>query len=386
MSISFITGIPGSGKTYYAVHHLYKSFIEPMKNENKKEDKKGLFYFLFGAKEETRTYDYCYTNINEFNFSICDKIKLYEHDIIYEKLKILYSLYLNKADDKTLIEKAKELKIFNSLFIIDECHNFYDKEDEVLVWFFTYHRHLYIDIYMITQDLTLVESKYKTIAEFFFQALPNSKKINTKVFKYRQYLSYRMYQKDIVGNFSLPAKNEVFALYTSGAKNNSKSIVNRFIRFSIFLFVVTFLLFKVFIFLLGSNDKAKEPTNPQTTKNINTQSLKSTNNQSNINDFQNDFNINENIQINKTNYSNLYFYEVICLYEKTCIINDEYYIPYLTFKYITESSQYLYFNIENSNQNTLKFNLIYDYEIFKNLKKKGNSKNEKTNSNFNLIN
>lgn len=379
MSISFITGIPGSGKTYYAVHHLYKSFIEPMKNENKKEDKKGLFSFLFGPKEEARTYDYCYTNINEFNFSICDKIKPYEHDIIYEKLKILYSLYLNKADDKTLIEKAKELKIFNSLFIIDECHNFYDKEDEILVWFFTYHRHLYIDIYMITQDLALVETKYKTIAEFFFQALPNAKKINTKVFKYRQFLSYKMYQKDIVGNFTLPAINEVFALYISGAKNNSKSIVNRFIRFSIFLFIVTFFLFKGFMFLLNNNDKPKE-----TTKNINSQ--KSTNIQNNKNVFQNDFNINENIQINKTNYSNLYFYEVICLYEKTCIINDEYYIPYLTFKYITESSQYLYFNIENSNQNTLKFNLIYDYEIFKNLKKKGNSKNEKTNSNFSFTN
>lgn len=386
MSISFITGIPGSGKTYYAVHHLYKSFIEPMKNESKKEDKKSLFSFLFGVKEETRTYDYCYTNINEFNFSICDKIKLYEHDIIYEKLKILYSLYLNKADDKTLIEKAKEFKIFNSLFIIDECHNFYDKEDEVLVWFFTYHRHLYIDIYMITQDLTLVESKYKTIAEFFFQALPNSKKINTKIFKYRQFLSYKMYQKDIVGNFTLPAKNEVFALYTSGAKNNSKSIVNKFIAIFIFIALITFTLFKIFMFLLSDKEKSKEIINQQTTKNINTQSLKSTNNQANINYFENDFNINENIQINKTNYSNLYFYEVICLYEKTCIINDEYYIPYLTFKYITESSQYLYFNIENSNQNTLKFNLIYDYEIFKNLKKKGNSKNEKTNSNFNLIN
>ncbi|ULO01291.1 zonula occludens toxin (Zot) family protein [Campylobacter sp. RM5004] len=378
MSISFVTGIPGSGKTYYSVYGLYKSFIEPIKNESKKEDKKGLFSFLFGAKEEVRTYDYCYTNINEFNFSICDKIKLYEHDIIYEKLKILYSLHLNNADDKTLIEKAKEFKIFNSLFIIDECHNFYDKEDEVLIWFFTYHRHLFIDIYMITQDLALVETKFKTIAEFFFQALPNAKKINTKVFKYRQYLSYRMYQKDIVGNFSLPAKNEVFALYTSGAKNNSKSIVNRFIKFSIFLFIVTFFLFKGFMFLLNNNDKANE-----TTKNINSQ--KSTNIQNNKNEFQNDFNINENIQINKTNYSNLYFYEVICLYEKTCIINDEYYIPYLTFKYITESSQYLYFNIENSNQNTLKFNLIYDYEIFKNLKKKGNT-NEKNNSSFNFIN
>lgn len=380
MSISFLTGIPGSGKTYYAVHHLYKSFIEPMKNENKKEDKKNLFSFLFGAKEETRTYDYCYTNINEFNFSICDKIKPYEHDIIYEKLKILYSLHLNNADDKTLIEKAKELKIFNSLFIIDECHNFYDKEYEVLVWFFTYHRHLYIDIYMITQDLALVETKYKTIAEFFFQALPNAKKINTRKFKYRQFLSYKMYQKDIVGNFSLSAKNEVFALYTSGAKNNSKSIVNKFIRFSIFIFVITFILFKFFISSLDNKAKPKE-----TIKNINTQTLKITNTQNNKNEFQNDFNINENIQINKTNYSNLYFYEVICLYEKTCIINDEYYIPYLTFKYITESSQYLYFNIENSNQNTLKFNLIYDYEIFKNLKKKGNI-NEKNNSSFNFIN
>ncbi|MBZ7985670.1 hypothetical protein AVANS14531_04895 [Campylobacter sp. Cr9] len=382
MSISFVTGIPGSGKTYYAVHHLYKSFIEPIKNESKKEDKKGLFSFLFGAKEETRTYDYCYTNINEFNFSICDKIKLYEHDIIYEKLKNLYSLYLNKADDKTLIEKAKELKIFNSLFIIDECHNFYDKEDEILIWFFTYHRHLYIDIYMITQDLALVETKYKTIAEFFFQALPNSKKINTRKFKYRQFLSYKMYQKDIVDNFTLPAINEVFALYISGAKNNSKSIVNRFIRFAIFLFVVTFFLFKGFTVLLGSNNKPKEPTNPQTTKNINTQVLKKPNTINQKNETQKETKL-----INKNNYENIYSYSIVCFKREVCVVNDDYKILYDSLSFILQNSEYLYINNISLSSEFSRINLIYEFDVFKNLKiKKERINDEKTNHNFGFIN
>ena len=382
MSISFVTGIPGSGKTYYAVHHLYKSFIEPIKNESKKEDKKGLFSFLFGPKEEVRTYDYCYTNINEFNFSICDKIKLYEHDIIYEKLKILYSLYLNKADDKTLIEKAKELKIFNSLFIIDECHNFYDKEYEVLVWFFTYHRHLYIDIYMITQDLALVETKYKTIAEFFFQALPNAKKINTRKFKYRQFLSYKMYQKDIVGNFTLPAINEVFALYISGAKNNSKSVVNKFIRLFLFISFVGYLLFKVFTFLLFSNDKAKEPTNSQTTKNINTQVLKKPNTINQKNETQKETKL-----INKNNYENIYSYSIVCFKREVCVVNDDYKILYDSLSFILQNSEYLYINNISLSSEFSRINLIYEFDVFKNLKiKKERINDEKTNHNFGFIN
>jgi len=49
--ISFFVGVPGSGKTYYAVDKIYNNF------SNEQE-----------VKKDKHKYDVCYTNINEFEF------------------------------------------------------------------------------------------------------------------------------------------------------------------------------------------------------------------------------------------------------------------------------------------------------------------------------
>lgn len=75
--------------------------------------------------------------------------KLLKFDLIhyYIDLTILHSLYMDKEPDSVLIEKAKELKLYKVLFVIDEAHNYLkSKENPVLVWWFTYHGHLYQDI------------------------------------------------------------------------------------------------------------------------------------------------------------------------------------------------------------------------------------------------
>lgn len=89
MSIRYIVGNPGSGKTYLAVNDLYENFI--IKQEQK--------------------YDYAYTNINEFDFSkFPENVINLDIDLFIDKLTDLYNLYLDKATDTELCDKAKELK------------------------------------------------------------------------------------------------------------------------------------------------------------------------------------------------------------------------------------------------------------------------------------
>lgn len=370
MSISFLAGIPGSGKTYYAVYQIYNTFLKDNNN-----DKKGIFS---SKKEKVKEYDYLYTNINEFNFNLDERFLKYEHDLFYEKINILYSLYISNANDNELIEKAKELKLYNSLIVIDECHNFYNNEDEILVWFLTYHRHLYIDVFMITQDLSLVSTRYKTIAEFFYQALPNAKKINTSKFKYRQFISYKMYKSDKINDFTLPAQKEVFSLYVSGAKNNSKSVINRYLFVSsllLILFIFLLSLLKNYIFSSSDNKETNEKltnNNQISSSNIYYNNISDINN----NNMQYLNNLNS-FSINKENSNNLFIYKIFCFNKSICKIDNEVTISYKAFKYIAENSNYLYFDeVLENDKNYTQTTLIYDYEIFKNLKKKGKKDEE----------
>lgn len=244
MSIQYIVGNPGSGKTYLAVYKLYENFLFEPKNKD----------------VNPNNYLYAYTNINEFNFSCSDLILPLDLENLYDKLTDLYNLYLDKANDQELIEKAKELEIYKSLFVIDECHsNIFDKKkDKILIWWLTYHRHLYQDIWLITQNLSLVDSCYKKIAEFFYKAVDGSNRLFSKRFKYVLFNSPTMYNKrDIVpgGGISLKYDPEIFNLYHSGNITKHKSFIKVYMFIAFILFIVVFIFFLKFISFFDSNDK-----------------------------------------------------------------------------------------------------------------------------------
>jgi len=176
--ISYFLGIPGSGKTYYSVNVIYQNFLKDTSSLKKK--KKELSF--------KKDYKYCYTNINELKFKkLKNTIKL-DFDDFFKKLTLLHRMYsIDKASDKELIEKAKELKLYKILFVIDEAHNYFDVNKPVLVWWLTYHRHLYHDIFLITQNLSLINPKYKPLAERFYRAKPISLSFNKQYFYYKYF-------------------------------------------------------------------------------------------------------------------------------------------------------------------------------------------------------
>lgn len=364
MSITYITGIPGGGKTYYAVYLIYKNFIAKPRKK----------YIFFGDIIKNDKYIYCYTNINQFRFDKCERIKKYEHDIFYEQLKMLYLMFLNKCSDDELIAKAKEFKIFKCLYVLDESHNIYnDKFDDVLGWFLTYHRHLYIDIVFITQDMSLICTKYKAIAEFFIKAIEPAKRFSKKSFRYRNYLSYRYSEKSKDSAFNIPHLKEIFELYVSGSKSDTKSLTRKYFLISFILLLILFFSFTYFINSISPNSIENKKT-----KNVNFQTPTNTNKKISLNNSLNTKPIEEK-KINKNNYSDLYIYKIICVNRKNCIINNKDNIDYEVLQYILLNSEKIYSNNSYSDATTTKITLIYDFDIFKNfIEKKGKDlKNEK---------
>lgn len=258
MAITFYTGIPRSGKSLKAVAKIYHTFVTP------KLSKLDTYLIKKGIKKPfVNPYENCYTNINQFNFEISPLIFKFDFDEIYNKLNELYVLYMAKKSDEELIEKAKELNIYKSLFVIDECHNYLkSKENPVLVWWFTYHGHLFQDIILITPDLKLVNDEYKRVAEFFYKAVPQRLRVSKNVFKYRSFSSYQMYQKDLINTETLKVIPEYFNLYVSGDSPKSKSIIHKFIFIMLILFLITpFLVYK-FIDNLNQDNEIESITPP----------------------------------------------------------------------------------------------------------------------------
>ena len=225
--LSFIVGVPGSGKTALAVDYLIDN----------------------GHKNK---YDFIYNNINEFNNALIPNCSTLEWDSFYNDINELYVLYNHKIEDPitrkkirisddVLIDKAKELKLFNSLIIIDEAHNYFDKRDPILIWWLSYHRHLSQEIFLITQNLSLVESKYKSFAEVFYRAVPSLLRLFPNQLKYKLYSESRMSKISQYATKTINVKtNNIFKYYKSGHNTKSKPIILKMIIVSLISLVIIY--------------------------------------------------------------------------------------------------------------------------------------------------
>lgn len=260
--LEFYVGVPGSGKTYRAVNHIYSCFLDTKSKDFKK-------------------YDRFHTNINEFNFSKFNTVSVssatpkigidriedldgpvaipLKIDDLIEKLAILHVLS-SSVDDSKLIEKAKDLKLFGTLFVIDEAHNFFSELDSTLVWWLSYHRHLHQDIILITQNLSLLNRKYMAFGEFFYRAVSSSMRVRSTVFTYHQYINYKLYKSSHSDTIKVKFNKDVYALYHSGANTQPKKVLHKFIFLASILFVVAAF---AFYFVANSviDDSDKNSTN-----------------------------------------------------------------------------------------------------------------------------
>lgn len=229
--ITFLTGVPGSGKSYYAVDKIYNNFSP---------DKEAV-------RDKNSTFEVCYTNINEFNFDKVRNVYNLDFDDLKIKLIELHKFYKEKKDDDFLVAKCKEYEIYNALFVIDEAHNIFDVKDVVLIWWLSYHRHLFHEIILITQNLSLIESKYKSFSEFFYKAFPQSLTLIKTHFKYNVYCQSRMSLNSKSGSIKIKRNKKVFELYKSGDSINAQNVILKFLIFGVVLLLVLVGFFYWFI-------------------------------------------------------------------------------------------------------------------------------------------
>lgn len=250
--IEFTVGVPGSGKTYRALYALYSNF--------------GLNEKLRDPKFKHNDINFAYTNINEIKIDHFEKdtVKNLDWDLFKDNLTTLHDLYKNKATDKELIVEAKELNMFECLVVLDECHNYLDTQDKVLIWWLSYHRHIHHQVYLITQNLSLVYSKYKSFSEFFYQAKPSSLKLFKNKMVYNQYTNSRLSQVSKSGVAKLPFVKEIYDSYHSGANQQSENLLKKFALLAVF-----FLGFLVFMILAIQQYMTKDIETKEDPKPIN---------------------------------------------------------------------------------------------------------------------
>ncbi|AQW85868.1 zonula occludens toxin (Zot) family protein [Campylobacter pinnipediorum subsp. caledonicus] len=329
--ISYIIGNPGSGKTYYAVNRIYETFL--------KQPEKSFFYKFKKDKKETKKQDefyFCYTNIDGFKFDLDNRFKPFDFNKFYDDISILYACYLDKKGDKHLIEIAKQYNLFKVLIILDEAHNFFkNKKDEVLIWWLTYHRHLSQEIYLITQDLSLINPEYKRIAEFFYKAVDSSKRVFTNKLRYILYGSYKLYAKDEYRKINIDFSKDVFNLYHSGKIKNQSSLIKKFFSISLFLL---FVLVIIFYFVIDSmtDDTKKDNTNDvKTINNIDTKNYNLSNNSKNK--------IIKKYNKSDNDLENLYLYNITCIDSNCFIKKSDIEFPKSFLEFIISRNSALYF-------------------------------------------
>lgn len=241
--LTLLTGTPGSGKTLYAIDIIVKINSSELKEF---ENIKNIYNNISGFKFEY------------FNKSLINNIKL-DYHWFYVHLSILHKMFLQNQTKQNLDDILQEYciknNIFDSYFIIDEAHNYFENQDKIINWWFTYHRHLHHEILLITQNKTLINQTYRNIPEIFVRALPVSKLISKSTLRYFNYTDFRMSKK--YSTTEIKIDNTYFDLYKSGNKSNQNLVGAKYIRF----FIIVFIFFIVItIYFYFNFFKAPAPT------------------------------------------------------------------------------------------------------------------------------
>ena len=300
-----ITGKPRSGKSYYAVdyieknrhkfHKIYsdinglkmKGNIEPLNFKKLMEiitNCKDIYDANIAKLGENKTVNNIDKDIIDYLLSV-DYIKINEN---YTKNKE----EIKKRDEysktkrwllNTFSPLNEEQRYFTTLLLIDEAQNHFPSQaegrriagDDVILWWISYHGHLYQDVMLLSQNYHKINASYIYDIEYFLDAQSSSRNIlGNKAwnFTYKHYLNTPFNKTNFVTKIKIKKRKKVFALYESGDKVRTKSVVLPFLILAGLGLIAVILMFKYIASTLAPSkpDKSpsaivsKQPTNQQT--------------------------------------------------------------------------------------------------------------------------
>ena len=223
--IQIIYGVPGSGKSYYAVYNIKKII-------DKNKDNVVLI-----------------SNIENLKLS---HINLDEIIQRYGGIDNFFNV--DNEFWKTDIEKKK-------ILFIDESQRYFNKKffSSTVFFFFQYHRHLNVDIYLITQSYKTLPTELVVLSEVVIQAVPSSFRFFRSSFRY---LIKDLETFETIEKIDIPFKKEIADLYTSALiiqENKKMTYTQKYIFFSVLLvsvaLIILFFVFPKLLFLSLHNSK-----------------------------------------------------------------------------------------------------------------------------------
>ncbi|MBX0313128.1 MAG: zonular occludens toxin domain-containing protein [Sulfurihydrogenibium sp.] len=240
--LQIIYGVPGSGKSYYAVYNI-KKFLEKEKNIN------------------------LISNI--------ENLKLPHEDL--DKLIQDYG-GVDKFFNVDCEFWKKDIEIKKILFV-DESQRYFNKRffSSSVFFFFQYHRHLNCDIYLITQSYKTLPTELVVLSEIVIQAVPSSFRWFKNSFKY---LVKDLETFETVEKIDIPFKKDVAELYTSALVINTtkkmtytqKYLIGSVLLFSVALLLLIFAFPYFFLHVAKSDDKKVASQTKQVNKSSSTNS------------------------------------------------------------------------------------------------------------------
>jgi zona occludens toxin len=191
--IQLITGIPGSGKSYFSVYKII---------------------------EHLNKGDIVIGNVDGFNFY--RYLKIYSPDKFCAYIDINDNLTREGSDFfryerqvqflEALAHKYKDFSYTKIVYFIDEAQRYlssYMKDSEVM-YFFDYHRHLGVDIYLISQNSVKINRNITTLSACEYNAHAQSSMLIDSIFMYHQVVN-----EVVIRKIKLKKDEKVFACYSS---------------------------------------------------------------------------------------------------------------------------------------------------------------------------
>lgn len=211
--LQIIYGVPGSGKSYYAVWNIKRTL-------EKDKDNVVIISNIENLKLSHLNLDDLINKYGGIDGFFNVECQYWKQDI--EKRKILF---------------------------IDEAQRYFNKKffSNAVFFFFQYHRHLNIDIYLITQSYKTLPTELVVLSELVIQAVPSSFRWFKNSFKY---LVKDLETFETVEKIDIPFKKEIAYLYTSALviqNNNKMTYTQKYIFFSVLIVAVALVLL-VFVF------------------------------------------------------------------------------------------------------------------------------------------
>jgi len=250
-----IVGVPGAGKTSFAVSLLLEAYAKKDRPIFTNINLKIPYDDYLRPLDIEDFHDFCENELaffTEFRRLQSDKRKSdpdnFEPD---------------NYDD--LLRTSGVLQNYgNALIFWDECQTDFANEDAAYLRFCSYHRHFEgMDVYLITQNFSLIHRKYKAALDKVYFAVSSSKRLFSKTFIIKVFSDSKMYGRDLIETINFTPTKEIFNSYDSGHDKLDKSV---FLKKILPVVILVISIYSIWTFLIvpyvfgnSSSETVKDP-------------------------------------------------------------------------------------------------------------------------------